>query len=441
LKLLWHAEFEPGGPLATQVLSAPVVADGLVVAVATEEVISWDLVTGSRVWSVPRTRGPVSQPAVALVGDRPVLLYTEGGAGDPLEPRATGPTGSGSTPSPSPQDQPAGPADSRLVAIDIGTREPLWEPIELTETSRSGVTVDGDRAYVVDVQGRVFAIDLAAGTVAWSRSVKRAVDGPPAVAEGVVVVTGRGSTEVPGASVVALGAADGSVRWRRNVDAPGIVFPSAPSIADGLAIATLTDFSLRAWDLATGDPRWSVSVGYPPRFPPIPLDSGVAIEEDAIFVGDQIGSVYRFDAVSGDRVWDFAVNEAITFGAPVLSGGSLLIGTDDGSVHALDPETGERLWRHEQSGQIRSLTPAGSVVVAVRTGSGSGLDAYGPDPDGRLLREASPTTPDYLRMLGSFALAAVPLAGIALVAGRLLVARVGPAFEEPDSDEQDGEEP
>jgi len=429
-ELLWHAPVELGGPLGTQGLSAPVVSGDLVIAVAPEEVLAFDLATGAKAWSVPRTLGPPAQPAVASVDGRPVLLYTEGWAGHPPRAGVTGPTGPASTPSPSPgADGTTGPVDSRLVAIDLETREQVWEPVELTEVSGAGVTVDGERAYVADGNGQVFAVDASTGEVDWSESIGRPVDAPPAVAGGAIVVTGRGTATSPAASVVAIEAADGSPRWRQVVDSPAVLSPSAPAIAAGSALVTFSDGTVRAYDLGSGTQRWSSRPGETPS----PSGSAVALFDDAAFVTDTdgfIGSVYRFDTSSGSVVWDFAINEPIIQGAPVVSSGSVLVATAAGSLNAFDPTTGERIWRGDRAGSLHAITPAGSVVVAVRSRPRAGLDAFGPDPEGRLSREMSPTTPEYPRILGTFAIVAVPLAALALVVGRFLTARMGPAFED-----------
>lgn len=434
-RLAWHAPIEPGGPLGTQGVSSPIIAGDLVITVAPEEVIAFQLGTGAEAWSVPRTVGPPSQPAIAQIDGRSVLLFTEGWAGHPPVPGATGPTGIDPTASPSSNDGEAtGPVDSRLVAIDLETREQLWEPIELTEVSRSGVTVNGDRAYVADMRGELFAVDIGVGTVAWTGSIDRPVDGAPAAAGSAVVVTGRGTVDAPGALVVAFDAVDGAERWRQDVDSPAIVFSSAPSLRDDLVLVALSDATVRAFDLDSGEERWSSGLGTTPTL----FESAVVQSNDAAFVSDSIGitgSVYRIERSSGLVVWDFAINEPIVRGAPVVSGGSLLVATNEGSLNAFDPATGERIWRGDRQGALSSLASTGSVVVGVRGRPRAGLDAFVSDPEGRLMREASPTTPAYARILGSFVIAAVPLAGLALLAGRLLTARMGPAFEDEGEDE------
>jgi len=435
-ELLWHAPVEPGGPLGTQGLSAPVVSGDLVIAVAAEEVLAFDLATGAQAWSVPRTLGPPAQPAVALVAGRPVLLYTEGWAGHPPQAGATGATGPASTPSPSPgAGGTTGPVDSRLVAIDPETRDQVWEPVELTEVSGAGVTVDGERAYVADSNGQVFAVDASTGEVEWSESIGRPVDAPPAVAGGAVVVTGRGTAASPAASIVAFKAADGSPRWRQVVDSPAILSPSAPAIAGDTALVTFSDGTVRAYDLDSGTERWSSRPGATPT----PTGSAAALFDGAAFVTDTTaitGSVYRIDTSSGSVVWDFAVNEPIIQGAPVVSSGSVLVATTDGSLNAFDPESGERIWRDDRVGALHAITPAGSVLVAVRSRPRAGLDAFGPDPEGGLIREVSPTTPEYPRIVGTFAIVALPLTGLALVIGRLLTARMAAFEDEADSEDE-----
>jgi outer membrane protein assembly factor BamB len=441
--LAWHAAVEPGGPLGTQGLSEPVVAGDLVIAVAPEEVLAFDLATGAQAWSVPRELGPPAAPAVALIDGRSVLLYTEGWAGHPPEAGATGATGAtgsaGSpgetpaTPSPGDEQEPAGAVDSRLIAIDLESREPVWDAIELGEASRSGVTVEADRAYVVDILGEVVAIGLETGTLEWSTSIDRPVVSPPAVAGGVVVVAGRGDADVAGASVVGLDAADGTESWRRDIDLPGIVIPSAPAVSEGLAVVTFSDSTVRAFELGSGTERWSVRLGATPT----PYGSAAALSGGAAFTSDTTrvtGSVYRIDLLSGRLAWDFALNEPIVRGAPVVSAGALLVATTDGSLNAFDTATGERIWRDSRPGVLRSLAPAGPVVIGVRAEPRAGLDAFEPDPRGQLVREKSPTTPDYPMILVTFLIAALPVVGLALLGGRLLDARLGPPFE-PDEGE------
>ena len=118
------------------------------------------------------------------------------------------------------------------------------------------------------------------------------------------------------------------------------MFSSAPSVGDDLALVAFSDATVRAFDLSSGEERWSSGPGSTPTL----FESAVAQLDEAAFLSDSLGitgSVYRIERSSGVVVWDFAINEPILRGAPVLSGGSLLVATSEGSLNAIDPATGD----------------------------------------------------------------------------------------------------
>src|SRR5512144_312449 len=80
----WEISVPPGGPRDAYGLSAPIVADGLAIAVGPTSVVGIDLATGSKAWTLERAIGPSVPAAVAGSGKNALLLYTEGwGAGPP----------------------------------------------------------------------------------------------------------------------------------------------------------------------------------------------------------------------------------------------------------------------------------------------------------------------------------------------------------------------
>jgi hypothetical protein len=117
-------------------------------------------------------------------------------------------------------------------------------------------------------------------------------------------------------------------------------------------------------------------------------------------------------------------------------GSTLLVPGAEGQIDAIDVVSGELVWRRApDDAPVRALAGAGEVLVAVRGAERSGIEAYEHDPDVALLREASPTTLALGRMLGSMAIAAVPLIAAVVLFGTWLARRKGPAFpDEPDDD-------
>ena len=131
-----------------------------------------DIATGGELWSVDRDYGPSVSPAIAETSKRRILIYTEGFGDNPPEGTATpSPDGDAeSVVSPSSgSGSDAGPFDSHVAAIDLDTQEPVWDaPVQLDAVSRTGVTVDGDTAYLGDNTGTVYAIDVATGAIRWT---------------------------------------------------------------------------------------------------------------------------------------------------------------------------------------------------------------------------------------------------------------------------------
>jgi hypothetical protein len=119
------------------------------------------------------------------------------------------------------------------------------------------------------------------------------------------------------------------------------------------------------------------------------------------------------------------------------------VGTIDGSLVALEASGGDLVWRDDGDGSpLRALAVAGDRVIAVRAGAEAGLVAFAHDDDVALVREVSPTTLNLGLLLGAFAVAALVVAGIVLLVGRVLAGRLGPAFpngEDPLEDEHEDE--
>ena len=439
----WHVDVPTGGPNGRYGLSSPVLSGGIVIAVGPTQVLGVDLATGQRRWSVARDFGPSVPAATTEIEGRPIVVYTEGfGAHPPGSPATpSGATGARSTSAASPTSSPTGGGspgagvpsasfDSHLAAIDVDTREPLWDPIQLDRVSRTGVTIDGDVAFVGDNAGTVYAVDVATGRARWTAKTGGYVDTPLAAANGRLFVSVQG-TRTTSAAVVALSEADGSQIWRYEANRE--VLATAPAVSGGMVVLGLAGVSstvVRAIDATSGTERWSTPVNT--ALTPI---GAPAVTPNAVIAQDVNTQIYRLDPVTGARTWDFALNEPAIRTSPVVSAAQVLVASNGGQLEALDASTGELVWRSPPSdGLLRNPLVTSDVVVLVRGGTRPGLVAFVHDPRGRLVRVASPTTIDPLRLNGGFAAATVPLALILLLGGRWMVARAGPAFGEPDDE-------
>lgn len=410
-------------------LSGAVIVDGLVVTVGQRAVYAVDVSTGDLSWEVPRAGGPLSVPAIASGRPR-ILLYLEGP--DVVETGGT-PTTSPTTASPTGDGGEDGTeAGSSLVAIDLADQAELWR-VPLGAIARTGVTVDGDTAYVGDEAGTLYAIAIADGAVRWTSEAPGRLDVPIAVGDGRVFVISR-SADDRGVVVAAHGVATGERRWEVSAEV-GSTASSAAAAAEGIVVVALADRLVRGLGGEEGDELWaSLALSF---FSPA---TSPAVREGSVFVADLGGGLYRFDSENGVRAWSYQFNEVVLRSSPVVSGAWVLLGLNDGRLVAVNGESGRLAWQSAASGGlIGTIALSPEAIVAVKGGAEGGLIAFEHDPDGRLVDIPSPTELDGGTTLARIGAAAAIALAVLLVPGILLRRRFGDAFATEGED--DGLEP
>jgi outer membrane protein assembly factor BamB len=394
-------------------LSGAVLTSDLAIAVGRKAVHGIDLASGEQVWEIPRSGGPLSTPALAPVDGRTVLLYLDGPPAAPAGP----------SPSPSPADGTA--RRSELVAVDLAERSELWRTA-LRGVSRSGLTLEGDLAYVGDDAGTVYAVEIGSGRIAWTAEAAGRVESPPALADGQVYVASR-SLEQGRTEVLALDAETGERRWTFAPQAGALVL-SALAAADGQMVLGAGDQLVRGLAAEDGSLRWQALALN--LFSPL---SAPAYQPGNVYIADAAGGLYRLNPADGRRDWEHQTNELIVRSSPVLVGRYVVIGLGDGRLAAFDAGSGDLVHEIATSpGFLGELALSHEVLVAVKGGGEPGVIAFEHDPDASLVRIPSPTIPVPERLLGWFALAAAIVAAVILVPFRFLAPRFGPAFTRED---------
>ena len=433
----WHLDVPLGGPAGDFGFSQPVSDGSSVIAVGPTQIVAADLETGVQQWTVDRDYGPSVSPAIAVTPHRRILIYTEGFGDSPPGSSATPSTSASPSASPSASASDGGSFDSHVAAIDLDTREPAWDaPVPLHAISRTGVTVDGDTAFLGDNAGHVYAVAVATGEVRWTADAGGFLTTPPAVSNDLVIVVVQGDRSSR-PRLVAYHESDGSRAWSDDIQG-GAIFASSPAIGGDQVVVGFSDKTVRAFALSDGADRWSARLNNAIFF-----TGAAAVSSDAVVVVDAAGQVYRLDPDTGDRVWDYAVNEPVIRSPAVIAGGNVLVATSKGRLAAIDLGSGLLVWQSEQgNGMLRSLALAPQVVVGVRGGVEPGLVGFAHDPSGTLVSLVSPTEIDLSKLFLAFFAAAVPLALLAILAGRWLRTRMGPAFldDEDDAPELAGED-
>ena len=246
----------------------------------------------------------------------------------------------------------------------------------------SGPVASADRVFMGDAEGFVSAFDLTNGARRWrvdTRPENERGDGSGAgvIVEGDTVFVATGLSEM-----LALSAADGSVKWRERLPSPA---RGAPSFADGRLFITLLDGRLVALSAADGKLIWryraqgilTVPLGLPPP----------AILGDTVVAGFPSGEILAFRANDGRVIWSDSLAAAggssladvgSVRAAPVISGNSVIAIGMGGVGLSIDLRSGRRIWEREFGGTempwvagdwVFGATDVGEVA-ALQRGSG-----------------------------------------------------------------------
>jgi outer membrane protein assembly factor BamB len=227
--------------------------------------------------------------------------------------------------------------DGAVIAFSVGHGQIHWRHV--IGPSESSPLLVGDRLYVGDWNGDVWAFDANHGRVIWHEHVAGgAIKGALAYAGGRLYVGAYDG------HVYCL-TRSGRVVWRASAQPRlygGSEFYSTPAVAYGRVYVGSTDGKVYAFGATSGKLRWSHSTGgY--------VYASPAVWKERIFVGSYSGTFYALDAGTGEPLWSFRANGPISGSATVIDGlvyFATLHGphSKNGRTYALDARNGRVVW-------------------------------------------------------------------------------------------------
>jgi outer membrane protein assembly factor BamB len=175
-------------------------------------------------------------------------------------------------------------------------------------------------------RGDAMAQGVAHGTLPekpellWKVTIEKgAFEGTPVIADGVVYLG-----DMDG-KVFAWNLADGKELWNYKTESG---FIASPAIRGGLLYIGDLDGKFYALDIKTGQPKWTFSAE-------AEIDSGANFWKDNVLFGSQDAHLYCLNAESGKLVWKFAINDQIRCMPTVVGDRSFVAGCDS-ILHIID---------------------------------------------------------------------------------------------------------
>ncbi len=214
---------------------------------------------------------------------------------------------------------------------------------------RAAPTISGGQLFVVVRDDTGYALDARTGETNW---IVRGVGGTGLLG-GASVATNGALAVFPFASGEVLGivARNGLQVWgtavtggRRELARNAIVDVSGDPVIDGATVyASNQSGRTIALDTETGERRWTASEGsYGPAWP----------VGGSVFIVSDEGALLRIDASTGQVIWRAPLPEyyneekrieAIPHYGPLLAGGRLWVASADETLRSFDPSTGRQL--------------------------------------------------------------------------------------------------
>jgi len=256
-----------------------------------------------------------------------------------------------------------GSRDGALLALSKNAGELLWKTGVGSEIIAAPAAAN-DIAVARTIDGRVASFDLDSGDRLWT--IEHSV--PTLTTRGAappLIVGGRVYAGLDNGEVVALDLATGQYFWEQVIALPTgrsdldrmVDVDADLQIDDNTLYAASIGGKLAALTLGNGQVRWKQSIA---------STTGVALDQQHVFVTDLDGIVHAVSRASGAPVWTQDALKYRQLSAPVMYNGYLVVGDYEGYLHWLDPQTGDLVGRmHVLDSQILAppVVAGGQLLV------------------------------------------------------------------------------
>ena len=246
--------------------------------------------------------------------------------------------------------------DGKIYALDLATGEEKWVHDTGTGFTASPAVRDG-RVFLGDYLGQFYCLDLRDGQRLWEFKVEADIDASANFYGDWVLF---GSQD---ARLYCLDAARGELVWQHELQDQ---IRCMPTVVEGRCFVAGCDGQLHILRLDDGQPQATVPIESPTMVTP-------AVRGSHVYFGTEAGSFFCIDWRQAEVVWVFQSERGQSIrSSPAVSEDVVIFGSRDRRVVALDPQTGAERWQFAARQRIDA-----SPVIA-------GQRVYVAAADGRL---------------------------------------------------------
>ncbi|GAC1622780.1 MAG: outer membrane protein assembly factor BamB [Nevskia sp.] len=264
-----------------------------------------------------------------------------------------------------------GTLDGDAIALQRSSGKELWRANFRSEVGAAPVA-SGNVVVVRTIDGREFGLSAADGSRIWS--FDRTV--PNLTLRGLsepLILGNRVYTGLDNGKLAALGLADGQLAWEQNISVPTgrselerLTDIDADLLAgdNGIFVVTYGN-DVALIDPIGGDSRWRRS---------IKSYTSMASDGKHLFVTDDDGLLWAIDADTGAAVWKQEVLKYRRLSPPAVFGNYVVVGDFKGYLH----------WFELSEGRLVARTHVGSAAITTAPVS-DGTQLYVTDSTGHVI--------------------------------------------------------
>ncbi len=262
----------------------------------------------------------------------------------------------------------AGGAKGEMLALDLATGQTRWKA-QLSSEVTGQILVTSDTVIARTGDGRVHGLALADGSRKWLYT------------RNLPILSLRGSGGMvlrdsvlfagfPGGKLVALNASNGAQLWEAAVALPRGATEiervtdvmGNPVVDDRQVCAVAYQGRVACFDRRNGSPLWARDAS---------SNTGLAMDDRALYVTDDKDAVTAYDKISGRAGWrqDKLARRQVT--APLSLGAWVVVADSEGYVHVLSAEDGSFVARARVDSAVLSAPVDIGPGFAVQTEKGS----------------------------------------------------------------------